>query len=239
MRIRGDRIVERRMELGLSARTLATRAKLTPTIITTLETGQQALYLTLTEIGRLTAELAVDVTWILDLEEGPGLDAQEGKKASDDSISKLGAMLTTAGSKVPTAAALELFSWTEAELEAALSRLDIRLRACGQRLRWDHEDGTVGVASDPGAGLSKAEVKAAVRASVARVRLDPNGARVLYAVTSREVTYKGLAADNNMRVQMRRLIHAGILEEVGKETEPLRLTPEARRSLALDERPDP
>ena len=77
-----------------------------------------------------------------------------------------------------------------------------------------------------------------VRASVARVRLDPNGARVLYAVTSREVTYKGLAADNNMRVQMGRLIHAGILEEVGKETEPLRLTPEARRSLVLDERPD-
>ena len=238
MRTRGDRILERRTELGLSARTLAARAKMTSTIITTLENGQQALYLTLTEIERLAAELAVDIKWILDLEEEPSLEAQEGKKASDDSISKLGALLATAGSKVPTAAALELFSWTEAELEAALARLDIRLRACGQRLRWDHEDGTVGVASDPDAGLSKTEVKAVVRASVARVRLDPNGARILYAVTSREVTYKGLAADNNMRVQMGRLIHAGILEEVGKETEPLRLTPQARRSLVLDERPD-
>lgn len=237
MRIRGERVAERRRELRMGLGTLAVRVGTNYAAIAGIESGVEPRTVTLGLVGRLARVLGVDAGWLLDLEDGE-VRLENEPNPPDEDTARLGACLVAAGRSVPTLTLRGFLGWSEERFTSAAEALDTRLRPCGQRLVSDATLGLLALASSPDTGGSLYGFRAQLRGSGPDLTLDVRSARVLYAVLSRQAT-RGAAAATSLsaRAAIRRLVRAGVLEKPETGVDTLRLTAVARRSLLVDEAP--
>lgn len=217
-------IAERRITEGLTQRALAKRLGVRSPVIAALERGTNHHDLPLAFIARLADALAVTPAQLLTADD----DITVADAAVDDI--KLEALLAGADRLVSAEEIAYALSWTLKRTNAALQTLRARLTTTGQKL---HTGAGVLYALRPRTEqLTIHERQQAARAQAARASISRPEAQLLRQLTQAPVPEKAATGGNAQRVTTSRLLRLGLAELRDGQ---LRLTPDARFSLGLDE----
>jgi len=213
-------IHRRRTELRLSQRALASHVNTTGSFIRNVEAGGNHRDVTLSQLERLAAALALDISDLVITDapvEGPGADPTgvaspepalcEGADPPEADAATLGGLLHAAGVLTPTSSLVEVLEWSYERLDAALADLDARLRCCGMRIHRLHH--RVGIERDLHA-VDAETLQAAVRRHLAVDNINVTEARMLHRLYSDQ----GLPRDpsNADGVAIAVLVNAGLIE---------------------------
>lgn len=224
-----DLLHTRRLALGLEQQRLADLISLSSgEAIRRLERGSNQAQMTLVMVALLADALGLSVGELLVEPEQSTHTA-----APDDDAATVGAILSSADVWVPVDELAVALDWPRPRTVDALTELEARLRAAGQRLAWvnDHD-----VRITPGLDTEPLAHVAATNISYRGLRLDE--AREMYALLGGP----GPGRTTTSRLYLNHMRAAGLIafvdpNEPGNGKDVVELTAESRFNLCLDEVP--
>ena len=235
------RVRARRLELNLSERQLSAITGLGQSVVRSLEAGTNHKDLTLGEVTRLAAALAVDVTQLLTHDQpaertgaaepaakaGELQDEPLSASATATDVSRVGALLHDVDRLIPVESLAVTAELSLERTHAVLRELDSRLRPTGLRL---HRLGnTVRICADVDAA-DAATLRTLWRAHLSRRGLDLGQVHTLHQVRAGR---RGKTLTNDQQVTVRQLTNAGLLTRTASGG--AELSDDVRYSLLLDE----
>lgn len=207
----------RRMELGLTTREVARRAKVSQAVIARLERTGDVAVLQVGTLSTILAALALDLVDALAKPEVP--------TTSEEAVAEVGALLHERGRSVQAHDVAMTLGLTLEQAKDALAALDERLRGAGLRTHKSSSGFAIVPIVRPESGSGSDRERARYLANLNRGDMD-----LLHRVLTGRVPANSVAASNNGTVCLRRLEGAGMLMVEANE---LKLTERARTALGL------
>jgi len=184
-RFAGDRLRQRRLELGIAETALASTLAVTPMVVRLIEAGGSANH-DLRFLARYAAALGLEVLDLFDAAQSTPDSAPTRRPDAE----RLGAALVASGGTLNVDAAAEELGWSPERTRLAADSLEAAVRSAGMRLVWhggadvflapaDGETPTVaavGARSIGTYGLTRAEAEVLVGVLDAGSRIHRSGA---------------------------------------------------------------
>ncbi len=216
MKINGMRLRQRRMELGLTSRSLAQEARVSSAVIARLEDTGDASVLVVSTISAILHALGLSLIDVV--EEPPVPDAEE------EVIRAIGRFLASQTKGAPLAVIADTMDLRLADAERATVVLEERLRSVGLCLRRSSN----GIRLVP---ATRAEVGTDTPSARAKYlsNLNNGDLALLYRIFTTETALHGIAQSANVMMSLQKLEGAGLIEI--PTNEPIRLTERAAAIL--------
>lgn len=235
MRLDSNRIRQRRLELNLSQRALGLRLGWINSLVHLVERGDRdSSELTLREVDRLAEVLQVDpISLLIRDGETETTSVVDESEIVDPTVSRLGGLLLRVRDPVPVSVLVEIFGIRREDLDHLIEHAHQMLAQLGMSI-FRHDDCVRLVPRDD-VDIPPAMIKALHHRALSRRSIDRQQAIVLHATAGGKATAKPFMGNVALRAALRSLINAGLILEPSSDTEPLRLSPEVRESLMLDD----
>lgn len=218
--LNGELIRQRRRDLNMSHREVASRLRVTSAVIHRLEEGTNHEWITVGEVVKLASILAIKFGQMFSPEAAERL-AVTG--AADPSVSELGAFLCEMGGRVPRSALCQVFECSPDELDDALTRLTEALKGVGMTVHSLKDRVSITAV----AGTDTESLKALTRSQLSRRGLTITDGNLLAEVVQGMNARRMLSHNENTALQ--RLRKAGIIDKDRTE-----LSEDARASLLFE-----
>ena len=216
MKINGTRLRQRRMELGLTSRSLAQEARVSSALIARLEDTGDASALVVSTLSAILDALSLSLIDVLEQPSVP--DADEA------AVRAIGSFLASQTKGAPLAVIANTLDLLLADAERATAVLEDGLRSVGMRLRRSSN----GIRLVPAA---RAEVGTDTPSARAKYlsNLNNGDLALLYRIFTTETALHGIAQSANVTMSLQKLEGAGLIDM--PTNEPIRLTERAAAIL--------
>jgi len=201
MRLNNPLLRARRTELGLTSRALARAANVSMPLIKRLETTGDVATLQVGTLTMILEALSIDLADAVLQEEAPEI--------GDSIIKSVGGFLQEHGRGVTEVDIARTLGLALAQVESALTALDVLLRPCGMRIHRNSSGVSVVPSVRPDAG-SKSEREKARHLS----NLNRSDVALLHRITSGRLLERTIGQTNNATVNIQKLTGAGLVEVV-------------------------
>ena len=212
MKIDGNFLRRRRMELGLTSRSVAKEAKVSSATIKHLEETGDADVLIVSTLSAILDALCLSLTDVV--EHSPVLDADE------EHIRTVGAFLASQSKGVPLAGIAQNLGMLLADVDRAAAALEEKLLAVGMRVRRSSN----GLRIVPAARLEVGADTPAARSKYLS-NLNSGDLALLYRIFTTETALQEISQSANTTMSLQKLEGAGLIEM--PTNQPIRLTERA------------
>ena len=218
MKLNNELLRARRLELGMTLRSVARDTTMSLALIQRLEETGDADVLVVSALERLLRTLSLDLVDVIENPPATGTD--------DDYVTGVCGLLQERGRSVPSHDIASTLGITMDQVNSALSIVDERLRTVGLRLNLSSSGWRI-------VAVARRELGSTTNRERARYlsNLNHGDMALLYRVATGKVFAKTAASSNNGNVSVSKLKGAGLVEIVNEVLKP---TTRAHKALFGD-----